>query len=587
MSRFDPLRIARWCVLAVVVATPLATTALPLGLFPVTHDVVELPKQAAARILVWSALALFTGALAVNGGSVRLSKAWWVLCAWLGWTAISTATSLGPATSLIGRAGRLDGLISAAVYAACAFLGAQLLSSAEDRRALLRAAVVGSLAVSGYALLQNLGIEPLRYLDSPTVFGVGRAFSTLGNPVFLGGYLVLVLPGSLALAVSDRSVAWRWTGLAGLAVGMPALLVTFTRGAWLAGTLEAIVLIVLLLRRRSLSSLSVWTGVGIGAIWAIALSVRSLKSTSQFSNIIERSTVAASGSIAERLLIWRALVSATQARPVFGWGPDMIPAAFEHFRSPQHVAEYPQSLVDNAHNWPLQLSVGSGILGALLGVGVWIMALAGTAREALSRASSRDSWVVSGLWLGLAGYSVYLLSAVATTGSQAIAWVFVGALLGARCEVREVEPVVAGRLVAWTCGVLAAVLVLWTLGLVIADNRYLAHRARIRGEAPGDALAAVRVSLLLSPHDARYLAGAGQAWLGRTQAAPDDASARAAYTAAIEAYSAALRADPGDWRVSVALVQALRAGGRDEEAARVLQEAREIAPRNPYLKAVQ
>jgi tetratricopeptide (TPR) repeat protein len=265
----------------------------------------------------------------------------------------------------------------------------------------------------------------------------------------------------------------------------------------------------------------------------------------------------------------------------------MIPSAFEAFRSAAHAKAFPQNMVDNAHDWPLQLAVGSGLPGALLGVGVWTMALAGTARKALSPDPSRDTWVLSGIWLGLAGYAIYLLSAVATTGSQALAWILVGALVGYAAEEREVGPVRAAAVVPWVAGVLCVALVAWTLALVVADNRYLRHRAQMRGDAPGDPLASAKAALALSPLDAHYRAAVAQAYFARASAQTDKAAAEADYNASLAAYASAIEADPGDWWVAMSYAEVLRAGGRSEQAAQLLQQAREAAPMNPYLKAVK
>lgn len=584
-SRWDGIRLARWCIYAVAVAAPLATTALP-GVFPLTHDVVELPKQALVRLLAFGALALFLGVLALRGATFREHRGWWLLAAFAAWTLVATAFSAGPATSVIGRDGRLDGLVTTVTYCALAFVAGQLLSDAGSLRAFVRAAVAASVVVSAYAVLQNLGFEPLNYLQSTAVFGAGRAFATLGNPVFLGGYLTVTLPLALALAVSDRSVAWRWSGVAGLAVGIPAVLATFTRGSWIAVAFEIVLLAVVLARRRVLGALAVWVGAAAGAVWAIVLGVLSLSSASRFSNVAARAQVVAGDSIAERLLIWRGMLGATAARPALGWGPDMAELAFEAHRPAAHAQLFASSVVDNAHDWPLQLSVTVGVPGALLALGTWGWALAGTARDAFSRDGARSRWLVTGAWIALAGYGVHLLSAVAETGSQALAWVLVGALLGVRATAREVGPLRAGRALVAVLAVAWVALAVWTGMLLLADHDFLLHRAQLRGQLAGDPSVTAAAASALSPLSATYVVGEGDAAASdsASKAGSGDATAaRELATRAARFYASAAVLDPGDWAALLAEAEQWRAAGRTDLADAALRRALADFPRNPYV----
>lgn len=585
------MRFARWCVYAVAVAAPLATTAVPGG-FPLTHDVVELPKQALVRLLAFGALALVAGALALRGGVWRAHRAWWVLGGFAAWTALATALSASPATSLIGRNGRLDGLVTTLTYCALAFAAGQLLAERAALRAFVRAAVATSIAVSAYAVLQNLRIEPLNYLDLATAFGPGRAFATLGNPVFLGGYLALVLPLAVVVVLADTRLGWRYTGVAAIAFGLPAMLATFTRGAWIALGVEVVLFAVVIWRRRCWNSTLLWVAVAAGAIWAAALATVSIASPSRDTNVLTRIQLASGDSITERLLIWRGMLAATARRPVLGYGPDMAQLAFEANRPVEHARLYAFSAVDNAHDWPLQLSATVGVVGAAFALAAWGWALVGTAAEAFSRETERDEWLVTGAWIALAGYAVHLLSAVAPTGSQAIAWALVGALLGARATSREVAPLVRGRVaqVAAAGGLVVAWLALlaWTGALLAADHAFLENRAQLRGDEPGSALVSATRASALSPLDAAYVAGIGNALAqeaGAPQPIAGGGTSAALNRAAAEAYARAARLDAGDWTLPLLEADQWRAAGETARAKAVLAAAEKRFPENPYVAA--
>jgi len=69
---------------------------------------------------------------------------------------------------------------------------------------IVTAALLGSVPVLLYALVQWAGADPIAW-----GFDVrARVHGTIGGPIFLGGYLVMVLPLTLAAC----SVRWRRDG---------------------------------------------------------------------------------------------------------------------------------------------------------------------------------------------------------------------------------------------------------------------------------------------------------------------------------------------------------------------------------------
>ncbi len=90
--------------------------------------------------------------------------------------------------------------------------------------------VVSATIVSFYGLLQYLGYDFFRWAEVP--FELNRSFSTFGNPVLLGGYLVIILPIALALFISATKPAeigcyGMWTALY-----VPYLALDLTPSGW-------------------------------------------------------------------------------------------------------------------------------------------------------------------------------------------------------------------------------------------------------------------------------------------------------------------------------------------------------------------
>lgn len=105
-----------------------------------------------------------------------------------------------------------------------------------------------------YASGGNLGLgalgEPPEQKSLALEMGrVFRPAGTLGHANALGGYLSAVLPLALALAVGPYPGRLRWVSRAAFGLGAAALVLSFSRSAWLAAGLACVVLLAVLYRR--------------------------------------------------------------------------------------------------------------------------------------------------------------------------------------------------------------------------------------------------------------------------------------------------------------------------------------------------
>ena len=164
---------------------------------------------------------------------------------------LATACSLSPRISFWGGHGRWQGAVAnlcGCIVMLTLPLGAR---SRKDVEAMISAVLWGSTIVVAVGFAQSLWPAfPIRAWASP------RIGSTLGNPIFLGGYLVLVIP--LAVARWIKAIAsFRWRRspstvlhfvaytvlLAGQAV---CLWLTGSRGPWLGAAGAGLVFCILL-----------------------------------------------------------------------------------------------------------------------------------------------------------------------------------------------------------------------------------------------------------------------------------------------------------------------------------------------------
>lgn len=195
-----------------------ALLVLPALVFwPGARDAFLAPPWAVAGAL--AAAGCVAGVFRGAPGWTALPRQWrWLAAGWLGWLAVRIPGSADP---WLGAVTMGEWLIVLA-----AALAGSGLPERERRRIVtlvaLAAAVVSLLALAEF----GTGRFPLFPAAAPTTAMPGRPGSTLGNPVFLGGWLAAALP--VLLAGTGRIPAAAGV----LAVG--TLVLTGSRGALLA-----------------------------------------------------------------------------------------------------------------------------------------------------------------------------------------------------------------------------------------------------------------------------------------------------------------------------------------------------------------
>jgi hypothetical protein len=78
-------------------------------------------------------------------------------------------------------------------------------SSKEEQKKYLRISLISGGIVCLYALFQKMGLDPLTNSYSSRL-DVTRIFGTLGNPNYLAGYVLMLMPLSLLLTESRKTL---------------------------------------------------------------------------------------------------------------------------------------------------------------------------------------------------------------------------------------------------------------------------------------------------------------------------------------------------------------------------------------------
>ncbi|MDZ4168500.1 MAG: O-antigen ligase family protein [Coriobacteriia bacterium] len=473
-----PQRIAWLALLALVFVVPLAMgrLALPGAQTPITFDQFDLIKTFVIRVCVSIGLAAWAWHILIEGGRLRRSKVDYLIVALLGWVALTTITSIHPQTALFGTYRRYEGFLTYLTYAGTFFLAIQLLDRGSRIRTLAKTFFWSAAVVNAYAVLQYLGLDPVEW--GPLSFEENRAFSFFGNPELLAGYVVMSLTIALSLALAEERTSWRAVYWSGFVVALVSWIATFTRGAWIAGAVALLVMLVVVImtgvKLRGVDKAFLGAGGAAGA----ALVALSLSATNEVMNVwLRLSSILdfSTGSAGNRFRIWQSALDAVADRPILGFGADTFKLVFPKYRPIDYLGDGYLTVADNVHNYPLQLAVALGIPGLLLVIAVFGYAAYSSAPTVFlrSESASADRLVLAGFWAACVGYLAHLFFALSITSTTVLLWVATAAVLAPSARSIQVGELRWGRAGAVSAAVLAAAVVVASFVPLHADNLYV------------------------------------------------------------------------------------------------------------------
>ena len=434
---------------------------LPLVYSPFTYDSYVLPKLLFARLLVLALLALWLARIAVTRNLVLKRTPLDVpLLLFLGSAALSWVFAENRNVAWLGTYTRYDGVLTLLTYAALFWFTVQSLADRDEARALTRVLMASGYAVSAIAILQSLHdtANPAGHvLASGGAFV--PAYGTLGNPNVLGAFLALII----TLAAGELSTAGSTFGRVLVAnvlvVAAVAMLLTFSRSAWL-GALVGVGLIVATRPNRKLALGFLLIPLGVVAVVAVA-----------WHPALERALTLLDPHLiaSERGGIWSDTLRLVATRPILGYGPDNFGLVFPRFQTGDWgLAGSLRQPIDKAHAELLQVAATQG----LVGLATYLLLQLAFLRS-LWRARRVDQAVVVGAaWIAF--QLVVQLNFSALSAALPF-WIFTAAAVTSFDAVRTRPIALDGRVASAPLvpGVaLAAVIVLWGVTApVLADAR--------------------------------------------------------------------------------------------------------------------
>jgi putative inorganic carbon (HCO3(-)) transporter len=319
-------------------------------------------------LITASGLLWLVWALRTPPGRIGTINGWLLVV--LGVAVLATGFSPVPAAAM-------KGLLKLLSYLGVYALMRQLLAFSPAWWDRLAAALL-----AGELLTSVIGIRQLyadtsalaRWSDANSVAqGTVRIYSTLGNPNLLGGFLLPILPVACVALLRWRGLFPRLFALAALVLGLVALVLTYSRGAWLGMVASAATMLLLLALRGTRRWPPLWRRllpllllVAAGLILAILVTQVEPLRVRMMSLLAGRED----SSNNFRINVWLAALDMVQDRPWLGIGPGNTA-----FNLIYPLYQQPKFNALSAYSIPLELLVEAGIPGLLSGLGLYLSSL--------------------------------------------------------------------------------------------------------------------------------------------------------------------------------------------------------------------
>ena len=330
---------------------------------------------------------------------------------------ISNLWSINPVISFWGSLDRQFGWVSLANFFLFSFfLSLNLLFFKNRERRIETILLTISISVtliSAYAVLQFLGIDFLTWNEPASI--TKRAFSTLGQPNFLGSFLLLTLILPLYLIKKNNKVYSKI--LLGLSFGVQFLALIFSgsRGAWMGFLVGFLFYLGYLFLKRNKRVLIFGGLVFIIFILALFLG------TNTFSQRFKSSFDFSSGGASARISLWSASFDGIKKNP-WGYGiENQKDVLINYYEANWGTFNKVNVMFDRSHNIFLDILLEVGVIGLIICLVFGFFIFKALLDNIKNRKNEDLSLII---FISLLSYLVSLFFGFATTVSALYFWLF-------------------------------------------------------------------------------------------------------------------------------------------------------------------
>ncbi len=449
------LRTSWYALLAAAATAPLFAGALPYG--PrITYDVFFSLPTLMLGLMLCVSLGAWLWALGRKETTLRWNKTLCAVATLAVLAGLSTAFALYKPLALIGDTQDSAGLVAWLLCSSAAFLVTQHVTGNERLKVLARAVVYGAGIVALLALIQRItNVDPMGLVTAgtPLEWMNHRGSSTLGNPDFLGNYLVG--PAVLALGLqldANRTSRGRILDASLFVLISVGCVASLTRGAW-AGLLVASVFLLFAIRKDRAKVREGAALVAIALVLALlssvaisgsaALTARLSPQTPSTGTSVESSQPAQidenslafriDSALSGRLGTWGEALAITKSHPLLGVGPANYRLGWYPVQGVTGLNVSGTSFTGDPHSLPLLVSATLGIPAVVVLILALAFALGAQGRSTLKDGSGRRA-VYSAWWASLIGVSTASIAGSTTTPFLMMIFVALAAVASASAK---------------------------------------------------------------------------------------------------------------------------------------------------------
>jgi len=391
----------------------------PLIINPFTFDYYYLPK---ITVVYWITLSMISIVIINKEPYLCIKdKSEKIILGYLAILILSTLNSLEISISIWGAPEREEGLLAICSYILIFILTKRYYKFNKKHVYLF---IITSTIVSLYGILQYFGFDPIPkdYLRGSWS---GRAYSTMGNPNFLGAYLVLVLPIVIYSYIkTKRNIFLLCTQLIYF-----SLLCTMTRGSWIGFGFSLLIIIFFSFKHKEDRN-NIYVLLAILSIVTVAFNFisdnyfisRLISIFGDFKTTIDMET-GYEKSGAGRMFIWNKTLVILKDYPLFGVGIDNLYLEFNNRFGNEIFETFGYNvLIDKAHNEYLHIAVTTGIPSLV----IYVVFLREIITKGLYNINSHIT--VLPILTSVIGYLVQAFFNISVVSVSFLLWIFIGIL---------------------------------------------------------------------------------------------------------------------------------------------------------------
>ena len=226
-----------------------------------------------------------------------------------------------------------------------------------------RVQLCGVLIASLLAMLINdaAGLYQYFAINEPRAFGFSH------TPTFYGSFMLIQFPLMIFIArLNFLPLIWRGLAIFGASLSLVCLVLSMTRGAWLAFVAVALILILLEKKYRRIAA-KICAGLTIAFVIVALFSPKIQDRLSTFVNVNFQSNT-------ERVLMWKSAAEIFKDNPIFGVGQKMFVEAYNKQYISEEARERPGEIGrghTHPHNNLLHRASEGGIVGLAAFIGLY------------------------------------------------------------------------------------------------------------------------------------------------------------------------------------------------------------------------